>query len=465
MGTEALLLNRVVRFRLGISMFIIGRSQAGSGGCGLMVSKPVIDETPAGQGTTLIDQFAKSAGPARPLPEVAFDVGHATRQLCLYPARAGYDLQEELDFLTYRAMEPNVFFSGRFLAPAMPRLEDRVIRLLTVRDEDSRRSRLRLLMPFSVERPRFRRSGRHPRLVEPVRPSRYAACRCRGALPRRSTTCWKASPRPAAGLPGVLVLPDTRIDGPVMELLRAVAVARGLPVTVSDIQQRPMLASSDDGETYLKRSISKEHLREMRRQWRRLEGAGVLVHKVARQPAEVRAGLEAFLALEAAGWKGQRRSAMVADRYRAAFAREAVTNLADNDHVRIHSLELDGKPIAILVVFVMGGEAYTWKTAYDEAFAAFSPGKLLVQKLTEQHLDDANIQRTDSCAVPDHPIMSRFWQERSTMGTMIIGLAPERDRDVRQTAKQMHLYRNTRNFARVVRDRLRAMARRNSIAR
>jgi O-antigen/teichoic acid export membrane protein len=32
MGTEALLLNRVVRFRLGISMFIIGRSQAGSGG-------------------------------------------------------------------------------------------------------------------------------------------------------------------------------------------------------------------------------------------------------------------------------------------------------------------------------------------------------------------------------------------------------------------------------------------------
>ncbi len=429
-----------------------------------MVSKPVLDETPAGQGTTLIDQFAKSASPARPLPEVAFDVGHATRQLCLYPARSGYDLQEELDFLAYRAMEPNVFFSGRFLAPAMPRLEDRVIRLLTVRDEDSRRSRLRLLMPFSVERPGFAGPAVIRAWSSPFGPLGTPLVDAEGAAETLDHLL-EGLARPAAGLPGVLVLPDTRIDGPVMELLRAVAVARGLPVTVAEVQHRPMLASVDDGETYLKRSISKEHLREMRRQWRRLAGAGDLIHKVARQPAEVRAGLEAFLALEASGWKGQRRSAMVADRYRAAFAREAVTNLADNDHVRIHSLELDGKPIAILVVFVMGGDAYTWKTAYDEAFAAFSPGKLLVQKLTEQHLDDPNIQRTDSCAVPDHPIMSRFWQERSTMGTMIVGLAPERDRDVRQTAKQMHLYRNTRNFARVVRDRLRAMARRNSTSR
>jgi hypothetical protein len=69
-------------------------------------------------------------------------------------AAAGYDLQEELDFLSNRAMEPNVFFSSRFLAPAMPRLEDREIRLAVIRDENGQ-SRLRLLMPFSVEKPGF----------------------------------------------------------------------------------------------------------------------------------------------------------------------------------------------------------------------------------------------------------------------------------------------------------------------
>ena len=29
--------------------------------------------------------------------------------------------------------------------------------------------------------------------------------------------------------------------------------------------------------------------------------------------------------------------------------------------------------------------------------------------VTEQHLDDPNIMATDSCAVPDHPVMSRLW--------------------------------------------------------
>ena len=33
---------------------------------------------------------------------------------------------------------------------------------------------------------------------------------------------------------------------------------------------------------------------------------------------------------------------MVLDRYRAAFAREAITNLAEADSVRIHTLDLDG---------------------------------------------------------------------------------------------------------------------------
>jgi len=148
---------------------------------------------------------------------------------------------------------------------------------------------------------------------------------------------------------------------------------------------------------------------------------------------------------------------MVVDRYRAAFAREAITNLAETDNVRIHTLNLDGQAIASTVVFVMGGTAYTWKTAFDETYAHCSPGQLLMDDLTETHLDDPNIMTTDSCAVPDHPVMSRIWRERCPMGTLIIGLDPASDRDVRQVEKQLHLYKNTRNIARVVRDRLRAL--------
>src|ERR1700754_3280872 len=79
-----------------------------------------------------------------PQAEVRVEIGRPGRELSLYPARLGYELQDELDFLSNRAMEPNVFFSGRFLAPAMPRLEDRQVRLALMRDDNGARSRMRL---------------------------------------------------------------------------------------------------------------------------------------------------------------------------------------------------------------------------------------------------------------------------------------------------------------------------------
>lgn len=402
--------------------------------------------------------------PTPPLPappaEHRTPVGRPGRSLSLYPAIAGYELQQELDFLANRALEPNVFFTGRFLAPAMPRLEDRTVRLSLIRDEDERRSRIRLLMPFSIERPGFSmgtgiiRGWSNPfgPLGTPLVDTEDAA--------ETIDNLYEALAQPGNGLPPILVLPDLRLNGPFAALARAVAIGRNLPLTIANTYRRPMLESLLDGPTYLKNAISPQHIRELQRQWRKLETEGELSYHVARQPSEIRLRMEQFLLLEAAGWKGRGRTAMINDRYRAAFAREAITNLAETDGVRIHTLDLDGKAIASMIVFLTGGEAYTWKTAYDEAFARFSPGKLLVAQLTEWHLDDANIVRSDSCAVPDHPVMSRFWEEREDMGTLIIGLQQNSDRDVRQVATQLHLYRNTRNVARMLRDKIRALAKR-----
>jgi CelD/BcsL family acetyltransferase involved in cellulose biosynthesis len=187
---------------------------------------------------------------------------------------------------------------------------------------------------------------------------------------------------------------------------------------------------------------------------------GFLEHVVMRRQEDVRHGIEAFLTLEAAGWKGRQRTAMAIDRYRAAFAREAVHLLAEQDMCRIHSLTLDGEVIACLVVFVEGGVAYTWKTAYDERYAAYSPGTLLMMEVTRQHLDDPNVTMTDSCAVPDHPVMSRLWSERKKMGTIVVGLTPGQDRAARHAASQLHLYRETRNIARILRNRVRGLIKR-----
>ncbi|MBE0692749.1 MAG: GNAT family N-acetyltransferase, partial [Aquamicrobium sp.] len=89
-------------------------------------------------------------------PSVSTDIGgfadgrQVRRSLAIYPASAGFALVEELEHLSARAIEPNVFFNPRFLAPAMPRLDDRDVRLAVIRDGDGERSRLRLLVPFTV---------------------------------------------------------------------------------------------------------------------------------------------------------------------------------------------------------------------------------------------------------------------------------------------------------------------------
>lgn len=416
-----------------------------------MATPPIFDENINSGAGRMVGAVPQASAPSA---DTVVPVGRPGRRLCLYPGQLGYDLQEELDFLSNRAIEPNVFFSGRFLAPAIPRLDERQVRIAIVRDENNNKMRSRLLMPYSIEKPGFSigpailRVWSNPfgPLGTPLLDAEEAAETIDNFL--------EALTAPQAKLPSVLVLPDLRLNGRFAQLLKAVAISRDLPVTTANPVQRPFLESYEDGETYLANSISKGHLRDLRRQFRRLADQGRLVHNVARQPTEIRHRLEEFLALEASGWKGRKRSAMVMDRYHAAFAREAVNNLAEADAARIHTLDFNGQAIASLIVFIMGGEAYTWKTAYDERYARYSPGKLLMADVTEWNLDDANIMRSDSCAVPDHPIMSRFWSEREDMGTLVIGLKRNSDRDVRQATAQLHLYKNTRNVARIIRDKI-----------
>lgn len=426
-----------------------------------MVAQPLIEEISGGPAGAMISGLAGLNGSVqKPAQEERIEGRHRLRRLSIYPASAGFGLVEELDHLCVRTLEPNLFFNPRFLAPAMPRLEDREVRLAVIRDGGEDKSRLRLLVPFSVEKPSV------PLGVSVMRTWSSPFGPLGTPLLDRDDPAGVVSDffdilsRPHLKLPKVLVLPEVRIDGPVATMLTSIADARGLPIEITSRLQRPFLESTLDGEAYLKASLRSHHYREFRRMKRRLAEKGPLEHVVARSQEDIRNGLEAFLTLEASGWKGRQRTAMAVDRFRAAFAREAVHRLAEQDMCRVHLLTLNGEAIASLIVFVEAGMAYTWKTAYDETYAAFSPGTLLMIEVTKQHLDDPNIDATDSCAVPDHPVMSRLWSERREMATVVIGLTPNTDKLVRQAASQLHLYRETRNMARILRNRVRSLLKR-----
>lgn len=428
-----------------------------------MVAVPLMEESVAGPSGAMIANLAGlDTDPVNPADHVWADQINGERRLSIYPSSAGFELLDELDYLCARTVEPNIFFNPRFLAPAMPRLEDRDVRLAVIRDGDDLQSRLRLLMPFSIEKPAISlgvtviRTWSSP--FGPLGTPLIDRDDPVGVL----QDFFGILARQHLKLPKVLVLPDMRLDGPVAGLLRMVAMDRNLPIQTATRCQRAFLESSEEPDDYLRSALSAHHFREFRRLKRRLGDNGDLVYHVARQPEEIRLGLETFLTLEAQGWKGRSGSAMVIDRYRAAFAREAVHRLSEQGLCRVHSLQLDGRTIASLVVFIEAGVAYTWKTAYDEAWRNYSPGTLLAIEATRNHLDDPNIMMTDSCAQPDHPVMDRIWSERREMGALVIGLTPGSDRATRQATKQLHLYVETRNMARIVRERVKGMLGRSS---
>lgn len=426
-----------------------------------MVSVPILEENSGGSAGVMMAELAGLT--EEPIQKTQFsELSNARppRRLSVYPASAGFDLVDELDHLCARTIEPNVFFNPRFLAPAMPRLEDREVRFAVIRDENNLRSRLRLLMPYSIERPSLPLGTTIMRVWSspfgPLGTPLLDQDDPVGVL----EDFLSMLARPHLKLPKVLVLPDMRLDGPAAQLIRTVALGQNLPLQVTNEMERPFLDSEQDGKSYFEEGLSAHHRREFRRLRRRLGDQGELTSNVARQPDEVRRAFEDFLALEASGWKGRERTAMTIDRFRAAFAREAVNRLSEQDHCRIHTMQLDGRTIASLIVFVESGIAYTWKTAYDEAYRNWSPGTLMMLDVTEQHLEDPNIMATDSCAAPDHPVMSRLWRERRRMGTLVVGLTPDADRATRQAAKQLHLYSQTKDMARRVRHRLGELTRR-----
>jgi hypothetical protein len=99
----------------------------------LMVAKPLIEETSGSPAGAVLSGLAGLRdGSLPPEREETIEGRQLPRRLSIYQAAAGFSLVEEFDYLCARTIEPNLFFNPRFLAPAMPRLEDREVRLAVI---------------------------------------------------------------------------------------------------------------------------------------------------------------------------------------------------------------------------------------------------------------------------------------------------------------------------------------------
>lgn len=177
----------------------------------------------------------------------------------------------------------------------------------------------------------------------------------------------------------VLVLRDVPRDGPTATALTAAAERDRHLVGRWPSLCSPFLAL---GGAPREERLTAKFLANLRRRMRRLGEMGVVsCRRVDGGEAEVETFLREFLALEDAGWKGRRGTAIARDPRLGAFYRGVAAAGAREGWLSLRALDLDGRPAAMHFAFTCRGTYSLPKPAYDEALARCSPGQLLMREV------------------------------------------------------------------------------------
>jgi len=94
--------------------------------------------------------------------------------------------------------------------------------------------------------------------------------------------------------------------------------------------------------------------------------------------AELREALEEAFRVEAEGWKGRNRSAILLQSRRRAFLEHLAAAAVEDGTLRLAFLRIDGRAAAMQYAFESAGGYWLLKIGYDEAFKECSPGLLLI---------------------------------------------------------------------------------------
>jgi hypothetical protein len=333
------------------------------------------------------------------------------------PWRRMIGKEEAWDELARRATEPNPFFESWYLLPALELLDSREnISILCF----TRQGLLCGLMPV-VRQQNYDRWPL-PHLGNLHNPYIFSGTPL--VAPGSEAYFWRAvldwaDANPALSL--FLHLNQIGLDGPVHAALKSVLAEDGRAWSVVECKERALLSSDLDAEAYLARSLPARNRKDLNRRFRRLGELGEVEFRWETGTDRIARWIDEFLALEAAGWKGDAGSAMASDPATEALFRQSLTGGAARGRLVRLSLRLNDQPIAMLSTFLTPPGAFGFKTAFDEDYSRFSPGLLLEREYLTAP-DRFGIRWCDSCASPDNSVMNRIWSERRPFGRISIAI-------------------------------------------
>jgi CelD/BcsL family acetyltransferase involved in cellulose biosynthesis len=216
-----------------------------------------------------------------------------------------------------------------------------------------------------------------------------------------------------------LLLPMLAEEGPAASALRGAIAEFNLAPYAFDRHQRARLDGTQDADVAIN-SLGAKKVKELRRQRNRLADSGDVAFKIAAAGEETAAALEAFLSLEAAGWKGTTGTALAKKAGDSAFIRSAVPDMEATGAAEMATLSCGDAVVAAGVLLRHLRRAYFFKIAYDESSAKTSPGIQLTLDITRRLCADGAIDDADSTAITGHSMIDHIWRSRLTISDLLL---------------------------------------------
>jgi len=327
------------------------------------------------------------------------------------------DFEAAWDRLALEASSPNPFFESWYLKPSRDRLgRDRSLRVFALRQGND----LLGLLPIA------RCLDYYGKPLPHCAGWRHDNAFCAMPLVARGAEhdFWERLlddlDQQALGA-AFLHLPLLDRDTQLFRALEELCAAQNRPIACVAEHARAMLRAECSSAQYLANATSAKKRKEWRRQRKRLSESGKLTVERWRDARALTPWIDEFLALEQAGWKGRNGSALASDPALAGLFRDALEGAAQRGRLERLCLRLDGRAIAMLVNFHTPPATYSFKTAFDEHLAQYSPGVLL-QLENLALADDPDIDWCDSCAAQGHPMIERIWREKRRMASCNVAI-------------------------------------------
>jgi CelD/BcsL family acetyltransferase involved in cellulose biosynthesis len=214
--------------------------------------------------------------------------------------------------------------------------------------------------------------------------------------------------------------------------------------------RRATLKTGDSFEEHMETHVASKRRRELARNRRRLEAIGRVAHESYRSGDKLTRAVEAFLAIEARGWKGKRRTALACHPDTRKFALDAFTGGEMDSICRADMLTLNGAPIAVGLTVFAGITGFTVKCTYDETYRNYSPGLLLEVEVIRSFLTDRWATRLDAGTAGTH-VIDDLWPGRIEVADLLFTLAKRNTHGRLETlALADHARRATRSKAKLV---------------